>query len=168
MADSLPEMFNNQPGMFSKITDPFTLKDLAIDKAIDVYGRGEDVGGKGDALRHILASAILAKRQGPGYANLITGIHESQLPFVGSLSQAPEDREMDLHNNALGIKLAKEAKDYNDLMIKAKQHIDSGTAKTVYSRTPAPVAYEPIDAGINAVSNWMKPHYDRVRNLFSK
>lgn len=162
MADSLEQMFNEKPGFFSKATDPFTLQDLAVKEAIAQYGHGEDVGGTGDAFRHLLASAILAKRQGPGYAKFITNAHESQIPVIGSLSQAPEDREMDLHNNQLGIALATQAKDYPDLVRKARQHIDSGTAKTVYTRAQPPTqAYDPIDAAIN------KP-IDLIRSMFSR
>jgi hypothetical protein len=162
MADSLEQMFNEKPGFFSKVTDPFTLQDLAVKGALQEFGPGEDVGGQGDAFRHLIASAILAKRQGPGYAKFVTNAHESQIPGIGSPAQAVEDREMDLHNNQLGIALATQAKDYPDLVRKARQHIDSGTAKTVYTRAQAPKQeYDPIDAAIN------KP-IDLIRSMFSR
>jgi hypothetical protein len=161
MADSLEQMYNEKPGFFSKLTDPFTLQDLAVKQAVDEYGYGEDVGGKGDALRHLLASAILAKRQGPGYADFVTTAHESKIPGIGSPAQAPEDREMDLHNNYLGRQLATQATSYPDLVRKAKQHIDSGSAKTVYTRAKAPTqSYDVIDAAIE------KP-IDLIRNMFT-
>lgn len=153
MADTLEQMYNEKPGFFSKVMDPFSLEKLGAQAAIKEYGIGEDVGGKGDALRHLLASAVLAKRHSPEYSSFITGLHEAPIPVIGSLAQAPEDKAMDLHNNALGIQLAKEAKDYPDLVRKAKANIDSGTAKTVYERATPTRGPDAIDNIINSGSD---------------
>lgn len=168
MADTLEQMYNEKPGWFSKVTDPFSLEKLGAKAAIKEYGIGEDVGGKGDALRHLLASAVLAKRHSPWYSNLITGLHEAPIPVIGSLAQAPEDKEMDLHNNALGIQLAKEAKDYPDLVRKAKANIDSGTAKTVYERATPVHGPDPIDNLINSGSDKLKQFGTWATKYFQK
>jgi hypothetical protein len=136
MADPLKDMFNQKPGMLSMATDPWSLKDYANDRAISEYGLGESAGGKADALRHILASAIMSKRHGDTYSTLIGNLHESPIPGIGAPAQAVEDRDMDMYNNELGRKLASSAKDYEDLVSKAKQAIDNGTAKLVYERAP--------------------------------
>jgi len=163
MADSLEQMFNEQPGFFSKLTDPFTLNKLVTEEARQRHGIGEDVGGTGDAYRHLLASAILAKRHGPGYAETIGNMHEWRVPFIGAgFNPAPEDTAMDLHNNSLGRQIAQESKSYKDVQRKVQANIDSGTAKTVYSRAQAPKQeYDPIDAAIN------KP-IDLIRSMFSR
>jgi hypothetical protein len=168
MADSLEQMYNEKPGFFSKITDPFSLEKLGSQAAIKEYGIGEDVGGKGDALRHLLASAVLAKRHSPGYSNFITGLHEAPIPVIGSLAQAPEDKEMDLHNNALGIQLAREAKDYPDLVRKAKANIDSGTAKLVYERATPTRGPDVIDNIINSGSDKLMQFGNWASNYFRK
>lgn len=143
MADSLEQMYNEKPGWFSKLTDPWTLNKLVTQEARQTHGIGEDIGGTGDAYRHLLASAILTKRHGPDYAETIGNMHEWPVPWIGAgFNPAPEDTAMDLHNNALGRQLVKEAKSYKDVQRKAQANIDSGTAKTVYERVdrsvPAP------------------------------
>lgn len=133
MADSLEQMYNEKPGWFSKITDPFSLDRLVTQEARQLHGIGEDVGGKGDAYRHLLASAILTKRHGPWYAELIGNMHEWPVPGIGAgFNPHPQDTAMDLHNNALGRQIGNEAKNYADIKRKAQANIDSGTAKTVY------------------------------------
>ena len=134
MADTLEQLYNEKPGLFSKATDPFALKDLANDIAVSEYGLGESSGGKGDALRHLLASAIMAKRHGDTYAEVIGNLHESPLPWVGAPAQAPEDRDMDLKNNELGRKLAKSSTSYVDMVNQARRMIDNGSAQLVYDR----------------------------------
>jgi hypothetical protein len=156
MAETLEELFNQKPGILSKATDPFQLQNLANDIAFSEYGLSESAGGKGDALRHILASAIMSKRHGDTYSELIGNLHESAIPWIGSPAQAVEDRDMDIYNNALGRKLATEASSYPDMVKKAKQMIDNGTARMVYDRAEVvPTKPDYIDQGINAVSDKM-------------
>lgn len=132
MADSLEQMYNEKPGLFSKLTDPFSLEELVGQEAKQLHGIGEDVGGKGDAYRHLLASAILAKRHGPWYAELIGNMHEWPVPGIGAgFNPHPQDTAMDLHNNALGRQIAKESNSYADVKRKTQANIDSGTAQTI-------------------------------------
>ena len=124
MADTLEQLYNQPTGVLSKLQDPFELQGLANDIAFSEYGLSESAGGRGDALRHILASAIMSKRHGDTYSELIGNLHESPIPWIGSPAQAVEDRDMDIHNNALGRKIAKEATSYQDLVKRARQAID--------------------------------------------
>lgn len=165
MADTLEELYNSKPGLFSALTDPFALKELANEAAINKYGTSESVGGKADALRHIMASSIMAKRHGDLYSQLIGDLHESRLPFVGSPAQPVEDREMDLYNNQIGRGL--QSTSYADLMNQATQMVNSKKAKTIASR-PAPVQQgtDYIDAAINPVSDWAQGHINTIKNLF--
>jgi hypothetical protein len=74
-----------------------------------------------DAARHMLASGTLARKYGPGTAEFLGNAHEivtSPLRWVGSklgISQMPVDYEQDLHNNRLGIELARRSKSQKEL-----------------------------------------------------
>ena len=165
MADTLEELYNQKPGMFSAITDPFELKNLANTMATSEYGPAESAGGKADALRHILASSIMAKRHGPGYSQFIGDLHESRIPFIGSFTQPVEDRNMDLYNNQLGRQL--QSNSYADMVNQAKRSIASGKAKTITSRpAPSQQGTDYIDAAINPVNDWAQGHIDTIKNLF--
>lgn len=61
--------------------------------------------GKGDALRHCLWSALLTYQVGERYAKLLTDAHETQGFIVDPNDRL--DRDMDLHNNAVGRRLGK-------------------------------------------------------------
>jgi len=74
-----------------------------------------------DAARHMLAAGTLARKYGPGVAEAMGNLHEiktSPLAWIGSklgISQMPVDYEQDLHNNRVGIELAKRSKSQKDL-----------------------------------------------------
>lgn len=156
MADPLKDMFYEKPGLLSMATDPWSLKDYANDIAISEYGLGESAGGKADALRHILASAIMSKRHGDTYSTLIGNLHESPIPGIGAPAQASEDRDMDMYNNQLGRSLAGSAKNYEDLIVKAKQAIDNGSAKLVYQRA---ASAQPTDYDKNVTfKDWLNKY----------
>lgn len=166
MADSLEEMFNSpgSAGFFSKLTDPFTLNNITNDTAANMYQGNGMVGGQTDALRHILASAVLARRYGPGYAKTITDLHESRLPFLGSMTQKPEDQEMDLYNNQLGIQLGQQATDYNDLVRKAQEYIAKGKARTINRQQTVQQPVQQRDYVDEAINGGV----DLIRRMFSK
>ena len=111
MDDSgLKELFDSKPGMFSALSDPFTIKKPASWAAYNEYGDAGEVGGKTDALRHLLGAATLAKRQGPAYAEAALNWHENpNVPqfLGGGYGQREGDRQMDLHNMLLVWKLPK-------------------------------------------------------------
>ncbi|CAB4240556.1 hypothetical protein UFOVP39_4 [uncultured Caudovirales phage] len=165
MADTLQELFNTPPGMFSKISDPFDLRYLANQAAIDEYGWKNRSGGETDALRHLLGVGILTKRHGPEYAQTISDLHENPyIPWIGGLGQSEADRNMDLYNNKLGIQLGTQAKSYEDLLQTAKQYVDSG--KVQRAVVPQPKAAKPpsrdyVDDAINGSVNLIKQMFSR-------
>ena len=74
-----------------------------------------------DAARHMLAAGTLARKYGPGVAEVLGNLHEiktSPGKWIGSklgISEMPVDYEQDLHNNRVGIELAKRSKSQKDL-----------------------------------------------------
>jgi hypothetical protein len=127
-----PENLNMLSRAWSMVTDPFTIQKQVNQQAIKEYGWKERVNGRGDAFRHLVGTAMLAQKHGAPYAEFVTTLHENPyLPFVGALYHSKEDREMDLYNNRLGLELATQAKDYDDLLKMARQYIDTGKARTL-------------------------------------
>ena len=61
--------------------------------------------GRADALRHCLWSALLTHQVGERYAKKLTDAHEREGEIAAH--RARLDRAMDLHNNAVGIRLGK-------------------------------------------------------------
>ena len=59
--------------------------------------------GKADAFRHCLWAALLIYQVGPEFTKKLTDAHEREGPIKDH--QARIDREMDLHNNRVGIRL---------------------------------------------------------------
>ena len=116
---------------WAMLTDPFTLQKALIRQSTDLYGWKDRVGGKADAFRHLMGTALLAQRHGEPYAKFITDLHENRwLPWIGGATQSEKDREMDLYNNQIGLNLAKQAQSYEDLWSLAKQYVDTGKTKT--------------------------------------
>lgn len=74
-----------------------------------------------DAARHMLAAGTLARKYGPGVAEFLGKTHEvvtSPGRWIGSklgISEMPVDYEQDLHNNKVGIELARRSKSQKDL-----------------------------------------------------
>ena len=74
-----------------------------------------------DAARHMLAAGTLARKYGDTAAGMMGNLHEittSPLRWAGSklgISEMPVDYEQDLHNNRIGIELAKRSKSQKDL-----------------------------------------------------
>lgn len=89
--------------------------------ARDMYPAQQGQFDQQDAARHMLASGTLARKYGPGTAEFLGHAHEvvtSPMRFIGSklgLTQMPVDYEQDLHNNRLGIELARRSKSQKDL-----------------------------------------------------
>lgn len=100
--------------------------------AQDMYPGQQGQFDQRDAARHMLAAGTLARKYGPGTAELLGKAHEittSPLRYIGSklgISQMPVDYEQDLHNNKIGIELAARSKSQKDLenlvMQMAEQH----------------------------------------------
>lgn len=128
----VPQNQNMLTRAWSMIADPFILQKELNNRATQEYGWKSRINGPGDAFRHLVGTALLAKKHGSPYAEFVTSLHESPyLPFFGALGHSKEDREMDLYNNRLGLELATQAKDYDDLVRMAKEYIATGRAKTI-------------------------------------
>lgn len=111
---------------------------------------GEDllVGGKADAMRHLVWQATMAKKFGPTFSNLVGQWHETGLipAWMGgaggyfptfterAAKQSPIEKEQDLVNNRLGREIAEKAETQEDIYRLAEQYINEGKAKLVDPR----------------------------------
>lgn len=100
------------------------------------YPGNEQWLGKGDAMRHLVWQALMAKQYGNKLANLAGQWHELPLgedlqPYLhtADAEQMPEEKANDLYNNQLGREIAAKAKSIEDIYLLAKEAVDSGKAK---------------------------------------
>jgi hypothetical protein len=166
--DELRDLYNQSPSMFSALSDPLTIKKPASWAAYNEYGDSGEVGGKTDALRHLLGAATLAKRQGPGYAETALNWHENpNIPqfLGGGYGQREGDRQMDLHNNALGLEIAKKAKNYDEALAMAKQHIKEGKVKYSNEDYSKPVKKGPTQPDV--IDKIFSHPVDLIRDMFT-
>ena len=106
-----------------------------IDKAYDTYG-GLERGGslmKSDAMRHLLWTGEMSRKFNPTIAKGISDWHEKVVTpwkvLGGAHPNQPEgDKQMDLYNNALGIKIGQNSNSYADTERLAREAVDSDTA----------------------------------------
>jgi hypothetical protein len=125
-----PQNQNMLTRAWSMVTDPFTISRDVGQQAVKEYGWKERLSGKGDAFRHLVGTAMLAQKHGAPYAQFVTSLHENPyIPFIGAVGHSKEDRDMDLYNNQLGLELATQAANYDDLVRLARQYIDTGKAR---------------------------------------
>lgn len=111
-------------------------------------GMSGDEGTQGDAVRHMVLMRETSKKYGPVAARLIGYGHEFGMGMLrGQSSQA---REMDLDNNAVGLRISKEAGDdeakFRELMSRAladrtatyyrNEHPSRSNAKGVLKEVP--------------------------------
>jgi hypothetical protein len=74
-----------------------------------------------DAARHMLAAGTMARKYGPTVAELAGKAHEyaesplRALMMMIGRGEMPSDYQQDLHNNALGIEMAKRAQSQQEL-----------------------------------------------------
>jgi hypothetical protein len=86
-----------------------------------------------DAARHMLASGMMAQKFGPTVAKIAGLAHEhgnapvKTIGYMLGIGKMPPDYEQDLHNNALGVQLAKEAKSQEDLESRIQAILNSAT-----------------------------------------
>jgi hypothetical protein len=106
---------------------------FAEEEALKAYGKKEEHNQRGDAMRHILFSALNTQNIGSLAAKTISYGHELSEAFI----QPPFEKEMDLHNDAIGRRIAEQAKSREDMIRLTKEAIDSGEAK-FYSKTNQP------------------------------
>lgn len=125
--DSVLDSIVNVPKAFGEY------KQFAEEQALKTYGKAEEHNQRGDAMRHILYSAQNAKNIGNFPAIAISFAHETSEIF----DQPAFEKEMDYHNDAIGRRIAEQAKTKEDMVRLAKEAIDSGEAK-FYTKTSQP------------------------------
>lgn len=110
------------------------------------YPAKEQWQGKGDAFRHLIWQALVAKGMNSTAANLAGQWHELNLgdelrPYTHTAAsdQTPVEKAQDLYNNALGREIASKAKNIEDIYRLAKEYVDSSKAKFL---TPAELEYQ--------------------------
>jgi hypothetical protein len=122
---------------------------IGIDQAWDTsmavpkeYGYSGDSGTAGDALRHMTLMREISKKYGDTPAKMIGYAHEyiggPMQYFSNGEPQSSRDREMDLHNNSLGLELSRQAKDDQDFIRLAQDAIKNKQAdyyRNEYSST---------------------------------
>lgn len=112
--------------------------DYAMNKAETVSTKEFDIEsqyqGEGDALRHILTSAIVTNKWGTKTpAKILSWLNEN---VKGTLQGATEeDRDMDLTNDTIGREIGLKAKSEEEIFKLAKEAVQSGKAK-VLKKTP--------------------------------
>ena len=115
------------------LTDPFDVADVAFGESDARYPVKGSTGGKNDAFRHIMGTALLAQRRGEPYAKFITDLHETGFfpGGLGSRGHPQEQIDMDLYNNKIGLDIARKAKSYDDLLRMAAEQVDTRKARLV-------------------------------------
>jgi hypothetical protein len=86
-----------------------------------------------DAARHMLASGMMAQKFGPTVAKIAGLAHEhgnapvKTIGYMLGIGKMPPDYDQDLHNNALGMRIGKEAKSQEDLESRIQAILNSAT-----------------------------------------
>ena len=106
-----------------------------IYKAYDAYWPSLENDGsfmKADAMRHLLWTGEMSRKFNPTIAKGISDWHEKVNPwgiYGGASPNQPENqRQMDLYNNALGIKIGQTSNSYEDTARLARELVDGGKA----------------------------------------
>jgi hypothetical protein len=118
-------------------------------KSKEMYPKKKSEWTERDAARHMLAAGMMAQKFGPTVAKMAGLAHEhfnapiKSLGYVLGLNKMPADYEQDLHNNALGIDLAKRAVTQEEL----ERFIKEMTSKSSKTKTEGvPFIGEPKNA----------------------
>jgi hypothetical protein len=118
-------------------------------KSKEMYPKKKSEWTERDAARHMLAAGMMAQKFGPTVAKMAGLAHEhfnapiKTLGYVLGLNKMPADYEQDLHNNALGIDLAKRAVTQEEL----ERFIKEMTSKSSKTKTEGvPFIGEPKNA----------------------
>jgi len=86
-----------------------------------------------DAARHMLASGMMTQKFGPTVAKIAGLAHEhgnapvKTIGYMLGIGKMPPDYDQDLHNNALGVQLAKDAASQEDLESRIQAILNSAT-----------------------------------------
>ncbi len=104
----------------SYLPDYVSIYDISRDAAKESGFPGEH-NGPADAFRHIVASAEAARRYGEAIASNLGSLNE----IVGDMKgQPPEERRMDDANNAIGIRIGIDARDFDEILERARAAIE--------------------------------------------
>lgn len=163
----LRDLYNSPAPIYGTLADPFLVKSPASWAAYNEFGDQGESGGKTDALRHLLGAATLTRRHGPEYATRVLNWHENPNVFQflgGGYGQLPGDRQMDLHNNTIGMHIGTVAKDYDEAMRMAKQYMKEGRVMT--SPPNVPEAAKPAQR--DYIDEMGSAGVDLIRRMFSK
>jgi hypothetical protein len=121
----------------------YGVSDYARQESANMFPEEDGQYDRQDSARHMLAAATLARKYGPGTAELAGQMHElktSPIRFIGSkmgmMKESP-DYTQDIHNNRLGIELASKSKSQEELLalvrqmaLQAREGISPGKAST--------------------------------------
>lgn len=124
------EIMPNTPSLLS--VSPYS---RAIAREMYPGQMGQD--DQQDAARHMLAAGTMARKYGPTVADLAGKVHEYSTSPLRALmmllgrGQMPPDYEQDMHNNALGIELARRAQSQREL----EDLIQSAAERAATTRT---------------------------------
>lgn len=118
--------------------DAFEAKRLVINEAGSSNMPGQE-NGPYDAYRHLLIAAELTRRYGEETARFLLGEHEFEGITDGQESAA---RKMDEKNNEEGIRIGKNARDWDDVVRESRNRINDATEG---SGSPASNPESPIE-----------------------
>lgn len=106
---------------------PWDIRKEAL-QAAEGYGRGQQIGGKGDAMRHLMLHGRVQREYGNTASKLLSFAHE----FPSSVLPNPDPEErMDLYNDRLGREIGRFAKTDADVPVIARKLIERGKAQTL-------------------------------------
>lgn len=111
---------DNRSNIRSYLPDYQSIYDISRDAAKQSGLPGEH-NGPADAFRHIVASGEAARRYGELIALGLGSLNE----IVGDLGkQPPAERSMDDTNNAIGIRIGIDARDFDEVLERARSAIE--------------------------------------------
>ena len=99
----------------------FAVPDYSRSVAYEMYPGQLGQDDQQDAARHMLAAGTLARKYGPGVAMFLGKAHEASTSPLAAikkllgLGEMPPDYRLDMHNNRLGVELARRAQSQADL-----------------------------------------------------
>jgi len=110
----------NKPGYFD-------MKAKAEVPGNKLYGSEGTVLGASDAYRHIVGQALYARKFGEAVAGAMGNLHEMYLSEQDQ-KLYKEESDMDRKNNAIGLRIAREAKTEEDVYRLAQEAIKNKEA----------------------------------------
>ncbi|MBM3568538.1 MAG: hypothetical protein FJX46_07250 [Alphaproteobacteria bacterium] len=116
--------------------------------------------GPADAYRHVLWAAELTRIHGENAARTVLDANEWKGDKL--YSQSPNEKAMDLHNNEIGIKIGREAKTFDEIVVQARERIDAAARGETGDGVPVipPSAIWSSPEG-NWPPQWKEPDYGK-------